>query len=317
MNTAPFLVSFSSVDEYLAALDDSHKLLHEADIRRLCELGLPPVVSASSLGVLFGFTAKFIHAMSDQSYKFYRTFKIKKGKKIRSIEAPKVSIKVIQKWFAHHLAAAINFEENVCGFVPGRSHITAAMQHSNANWVYSVDIKDFFQTTTLEKVILSLEDMGYTKPGAEIIAQLCCYKGNLAQGAPSSPVLSNLAMKSIDNEIRNISSEYNTRFTRYADDIVLSGTDEIPIDLPERVKLVFDNTCWSLAPEKEYQAKSPNRLKVHGLLVHMDKPRLTKGYRNKIRSYKHLLENDKVKAEDIARLTGHIKYAESIDNAGE
>ena len=84
----------------------------------------------------------------------------------------------------------------------------------------------------------------------------------------------------------------------------------------ERFSTRFGHTDWKLAANKEHlaDAKKGQRLKVHGLLVHGEKPRLTKGYRKKIRAYKHLLATDRVKPEHRRRIIGHIKFAESVDN---
>lgn len=318
MLAPPLLVSFSSVDDYLTALPQELANQYEAEIRSLVNRGLPPVVSSRCLAVLFGFSVKFVNAMSSQNYnyKYYREFTIRKGTKRRRIQAPKVSLKVIQKWFGHHLSQALPVEDYIFGFVPGRSAVDAAQQHCNSRWVYSVDIKDFFPSTAGEVVKCSLLDLGYSQKACNLIVPLCCYKGFLAQGAPSSPVLSNLVMKSIDQRLFDISQEHEVTFTRYADDIVFSGSNEFPKIIKKSVQEMFEDTCWDLAPNKDYFADSAigQRLKVHGLLVHGDKARLTKGYRNKIRAYKHLLDTQKVKEEDIKRLTGHVKYSDSVDS---
>ena len=94
------------------------------------------------------------------------------------------------------------------------------------------------------------------------------------------------------------------------------GKGEFPEGIKTSVRTVIESQGWKIAEQKERFAKRPNRLKVHGLLVHGEKPRLTKGYRNKIRAFKHLLANERVTSEDIARLKGHISYARSIDNIG-
>lgn len=72
---------------------------------------------------------------------------------------------------------------------------------------------------------------------------------------------------------------------------------------------------WVIADEKEHLAELPNRLKVHGLLVHGPKPRMTKGYRNRIRAYRHLIENGKIKSEDIDKVKGHLAYAAQVEQA--
>ena len=96
----------------------------------------------------------------------------------------------------------------------------------------------------------------------------------------------------------------------------VSGRKEIPKELSVKVTNIFSHTDWKLAANKEHlaDAKKGQRLKVHGLLVHGEKPRLTKGYRNKIRAYKHLLATDRVKSEHRRRIIGHIKFAKSVDN---
>ena len=159
-----------------------------------------------------------------------------------------------------------------------------------------------------------LESIGYTNEAAKVIISLCCYKGALAQGSPASPVLSNIAFKEVDKLLIDLSKKHNVKVTRYADDITFSGKGVPPENLAQEVKALIVKSGWKIADTKEYLVELPFRLKVHGLLVHNEKPRLTKGYRNKIRAYKHLLEKGLVKEEDEDMIKGHIYYAKSIDN---
>lgn len=313
MIAPPLLVSYSSLNEYLEALGPELNDQYKTEITQLFKERLPIVVSFRCLSVLFGFSTNFVYKLAQQNWKFYRTFIIRKGKKKRTIHAPKVALKVIQKWFGYHLSEALSFDKYVHGFVPGRSAIDAANIHTNAHWVYSVDIEDFFPTTTKEVIMKSLKSVGYSLEAADLIASICCYKDTLAQGAPSSPVLSNLVFKELDKKLNKIADSNQIRFTRYADDIVFSGINKFPTEIKDQIYGLFKETCWTLSPEKEYFAEEPKRLKVHGLLVHREKARLTKGYRNRIRAYKYLLNAGRIKNEDLGRVIGHIKYAESVD----
>jgi len=316
MIAAPLLVSYNSLEDYLSCLSSEMRKEHEQEIRWLVDQKLPPVVSSRCLSVLFGYSAKFVNALALNNYNYYREFTIRKGNKRRKIQAPRVAIKVIQKWFGHHLSEVLPVEDYVYGFIPGRSAVDAAAQHCGASWVYSVDIENFFPSTTDDVVIRALIEVGYSEKGARLIARLCCFGDRLGQGAPSSPVLSNLVMKPIDIQLKYIADNLGVNFTRYADDIVFSGKGGFPVELRDRVLNVFEGTCWDLAENKEYFANSElgQRLKVHGLLVNGEKPRLTKGYRNRVRAYKHLLENNRVKPGDKRRLIGHIKFAESVES---
>ena len=313
MIAPPLLVSYSSLDSYLGAMSLELRTIHESQIRKLTDQKLPPVASSRCLALLFGYSPKFVNMMSQNNWKYYRTFVIKQGRKKRTIQAPRVSLKVIQKWFGHHLSEAVSFDPAVFGFISGKSAPMAAMQHVNAKWVYSVDIRDFFSSTPEDQIISALTSQGYSDSAAKLLAGLMCYKNFLAQGSPASPVLSNLVFQQMDVELKAVAEKCDVRFTRYADDIVFSGIGSFPESIKDEVKGLFHDSCWQLSKEKEYFSELPKRLKVHGLLVHQELPRLAKGYRNKIRAYRHLVENNKVEKDDMKRILGHINYANSID----
>ena len=313
MLAPPLLVSYSNLDDYLDSLSPELRKQHETGIRELVERNLPPVVSSQCLAILFGYSTKFITSMANRNWKYYRLFSIQKGKKTRHIQAPKVALKVIQKWFGNHLAQSTTFQDHVYGFIPNKSAPKAAAQHANAKWVYSVDISDFFRSTPATVVKEALTNLGYSDSAAKLLSQLLCFKKNLAQGSPASPVISNIVFRDIDDQLKALADQYQLRLTRYADDIVFSGTQEFPEIIKSEVEKMINGTCWKLSAEKEYYSHLPKRLKVHGLLVHGESPRLTKGYRNKIRAYKHLMNSQKVKEKDLSRIQGHINYSNSVD----
>ena len=315
MIAPPLLVSYSSIDDYLSCLAPDIHGQYTEEIRRLVDQGLPPVVSHGCLALLFGYSPKFVNAMGINRQKYYRTFKIPKGKKKRNIQAPRVALKVIQKWIGYHLAAYFPHKDYIFGFIGGKSSIDAAAVHCGSSWVYSVDIEDFFPSTDEGFVAECLQYIGYSEKGAEIVASLCCFEGGLAQGSPSSPILSNLVMSNVDQALKAIAEEHGVRFSRYADDIVFSGNEAFPEAIKQQVTNAFANTCWTLSDDKEYLALADRgqRLKVHGLLVDGERPRLTKGYRNKIRAYKHMLAQGKIKADDLKVIIGHVNYSNYID----
>ena len=313
MNPPPFLVSFATPEQYLKALPEDLRSTYADVINNLCSKGYPPVVSVRCLATLFGFSPKFCGALYRCTESYYRNFIIKKGKKQRVINAPKVALKVIQKWLGFYLGEVLSFDSYVFGFVKGRSTVDAAAVHCGARWIYSVDISDFFPSIKFDLVVEAFLSLGYPQHGAELAAKLCCFNGGLAQGSPASPILSNLAFGSADIALIQIASRHGIRYTRYADDIVFSGVAEFPQEVKSEIRIAIETRGWKIADLKVRYAEVPNRLKVHGLLVHSDKPRLTKGYRNKIRAYKYLINANKINAIDLPRLSGHISYAKSVE----
>ncbi|MFR9680748.1 reverse transcriptase family protein [Acinetobacter sp. SEK570] len=257
MNAPPLLVSFTSVEKYIEALPEAQKNKYSCEIQQLVSKNIPPVVSKLCLALLFGYSLDFIYILSAKPNKFYRSFTLKKGNKTRQIFAPKVALKVIQKWFATHLSNVVEFQPHVIGFVKGKSFADAAKLHIGARWVLSVDIVDFFLCIPKEDVIQSLISTEYYSfKGAELISDLCCLNGVLAQGSPASPLLSNLVMRPLDEKLVQLSKEYNVVVSRYADDIVFSGKGEYDSGLLNDLEVIFADSYLNLNTQKTYYADS-------------------------------------------------------------
>lgn len=313
---SPFFI-FSSSQDFLLALKGEVSSDDQEELSRLIDLGLPPVASVSSLATLFGLNPGIVVSMLMRPAKHYRRFEIPKGRGVRVIHAPRIGLKLIQKWLSIGLLRKYEPLDHVFGFVPGRSHILAAARHTNAQWIFSVDIENFFPSTPAALIAESMHNLGFGQRGAELIKKLVCLNGGLAQGSPASPVLSNIAFDHADNSLVNIASKYKVRLTRYADDIVFSGIGAYPDGLREEVESLFDTLPWTLAAEKCEFLTLPKRLKVHGLLVHGERVRLTKGYRNKLRAYSHLLRDQRIEESDMSKVLGHIRYGDYVHNFQE
>jgi RNA-directed DNA polymerase len=287
------------------------------EIKRLFDLGLPPVTSPEALSVMLGYSPGFVWSLLNRTHRYYRHFLIPKGSGQRHIAAPRVALKAIQKWLSVHFQRTWQPSDNVFGFVPGRSHIDAASRHLSASWVYSVDIENFFPSVSIDRVQIALSGLGYrTEKSIATLSSVCCLRGHLVQGAPTSPLLSNMVLHDIDQKLASIAEGHNVVFTRYADDIVFSGRGEVPNDVLVAIKATIVGDGWVLADRKEELSSLPKRLKVHGLLVHGEKLRLTKGYRNRIRAYRHLSGRGKIAEDDQAKIAGHINYAVQVEKTG-
>lgn len=303
--------SFGSVDDFLLAYDADE--FEQTLIHYLDDHGLPPVTSAESLATLLGVNAGIIWSFVNRKSRHYRSFTIPKGKGERKIDAPRVGLKIVQTWLSYHLAEAYRPPETVFGFVPGRSHILAAIRHAGADWAFSVDIANFFQSTPQLLVEEAYRFLGYEPLSAQLLANLSCLNGALPQGAPTSPPLSNICFRSIDQALEELARQFGLCVTRYADDIVFSGNREMPSGLREAVQSLFAGTPWELNETKTRVEPLKGRIKVHGLLVHNGQVRLTKGYRNKIRAYQHILRTREEPA-NVHTLIGHVEYARHVSS---
>lgn len=313
MIAPPYLVSYETVNDFLNALSDHDREKYGVEIEELVHKRLPPVASTQCLATLFGFSTKFLHSMRSNPETFYREFEIRKGKKVRKISSPRVALKVIQKWFSYHAQKSVAFDDNVFGFIPEKSFIDAATTHCGCNWVYTIDIKNFFPSIKPEAVTTSLIGLGYSAEAARFLSEICCLDGGLPQGSPASPFLSNLVFSGVDGELKKIAEETNTTYSRYADDINFSGKGGWDPKIQEMVRELLAENGFERAEGKENLRVHPQRLKVHGLIVSGKYPRLTKGYRNRIRAYKHLIENGRVEDDSMDAIRGHLSFAKSVN----
>ena len=139
------------------------------------------------------------------------------------ISAPDERLKFLQRKLADKIAQLYRPRNPVHGFVADRSIKTNALAHMRRRFVVNVDLKDFFPTISQNRVEGMLLSLGIDARVAEILARICCNNRHLPQGAPSSPVLSNMICFRLDKELMSIAKDARCIYTRYADDITLSS----------------------------------------------------------------------------------------------
>jgi RNA-directed DNA polymerase len=157
--------------------------------------------------------------------KRYVTFSIpKKSGDPRTISAPRTALKILQRKLSQVLYSVYEPKVVVQGFVPARSILTNAQQHTGQRFVLNIDLKDFFPSIHFGRVQGIFMSPPYSLPreAAVVLAKICCYSGKLPQGAPTSPIVSNMICARMDSELRKLAQEFKCRYTRYADDITFS-----------------------------------------------------------------------------------------------
>lgn len=165
---------------------------------------------------------------------YYTSFEIpKKSEGTRTIDAPTGFLKNIQKRLAYalwdhqrNLRIERNTQANIShAFEKKKSIMTNAQIHKNKYIILNVDLEHFFESFHFGRVSGFFEknrDFDLPHDVAIIIAQLTCYKGHLPQGAPTSPIITNLICQILDMRILRIAKKYKLDYTRYADDMTFS-----------------------------------------------------------------------------------------------
>lgn len=153
---------------------------------------------------------------------YYEFLVPKRTSGFRTIAAPRADLKAVQRRLAVVLGEVYVPRDSAHGFVRERSIATNARVHVRKRHVLNVDLKDFFGSIHIGRVIGLFRRLGVPDRGASILARLCTHKGVLPQGAPTSPVLSNMICFKLDRQLQRLAKDFGAYYTRYADDITFS-----------------------------------------------------------------------------------------------
>jgi RNA-directed DNA polymerase len=157
----------------------------------------------------------------------YKQFTIpKKRGGTRTISAPASNLKIIQRNLARELSKLRDFKPSVNGFVSGRNIKRNATSHVAQRYLLNIDLEDFFGSINFGRVygLLSKPPYSINKQVAAAIAKACTLNNVLPQGAPSSPVITNLICAKMDSELVRLANALGCRYSRYADDLTFSTT---------------------------------------------------------------------------------------------
>ena len=214
---------------------------------------------------------------------YYHSFVIpKKSGEPRKINAPTGILKVIQKKLSNRLYAYRDYicEENgiklniTHAFERKKGIITNASIHKNKRYIINIDLKDFFDSFHFGRVkgyFLKNEHFKLPLEVATVLAQLTCYNGKLPQGAPTSPIITNLICNVMDYKLLALSKKYHLDYTRYADDLTFSTNDKNIIKEYDKFynslnEIVLRNG-FEINPNKTRLTFRDSRQSVTGLIV--------------------------------------------------
>lgn len=233
----------------------------------------------------------------------YTTFTIsKKNGSERTISAPNKSLKYVQRKLARLLLK--RYEEFLTekntknrishAFFKGKSIKTNALPHRNKRYVLNVDLQDFFDSIHFGRVHGFFKNNDFFKlpDVATVIAQLTCYEGVLPQGAPTSPIISNLICQILDYKIIELCQEYHLTYTRYADDLTFSTNEKNFAnnyqDFLDKLDELVNRSGFKINAEKTHFQEYNGRQIVTGLSVNK-KLNVKKDFYKHTRSMAHSL----------------------------
>lgn len=271
-------------------------------------------LSITDLGLAIGVSPRLLTSFIHKPTNHYREFKIgKRGGGERRISAPRLFLKTIQYWLLDYILWRLPQHPCSHAYRVGRSIVTNAQMHVGKKYVANVDIKDFFPSIQSEAIARILQTHGCGPKLASAVARLTSLGNGLPQGAPTSPVLSNVYLIDVDASISRYCEMRKMVYTRYADDIAISGDQkESILAAIDELREHLAEKCLVLNEKKTRIASRGGQQKVTGVVVN-EKAQPPRAYRRRVRAMVHQARlNPSLGLQHVAELCGHVNYLNSF-----
>ena len=217
----------------------------------------------------------------------------------RKISAPVKPLKAIQSAINILLQSIFVPDEHATGFVLGRSVKDNALIHVGQTCIFNTDLENFFPSISKLMVRRALHrelgDKLLSNEVINIICRICTVPDNsgievLPQGAPTSPILSNIVLKSLDKEMAKLAERMGCKYSRYADDITFSHSKSIRRISPFWKSKIYEIIAKYGLKVNEKKTKTfvkGTRQEVTGVVV-SDKTNVSRSYIKQLRVLLHL-----------------------------
>lgn len=289
-----------------------------AYVEEMAARGVPPIFEGRHLQLLLGVSGVEFARLTKRPEWYYRSFKVpKRSGGERTIVTPQPLMLHCQRWIDSFILRKITPHAAAHGYVAGRSNITNAEQHLGQSQLVCVDISNFFGTIKERRLVKLFLELGYPRQVCYLLSRICTYKGALPQGGASSPQLSNIIMSHIDEKITQAAAERGLRYTRYVDDITLSG-ERVGYAEVELVRDVLASEGFLLNRRKTRFQRGQRKI-VTGVSIGCGKLKLPRSMR---RAYKNQVfialkrASELVDSDDpivLDRQIGRLAYWRSVE----
>lgn len=246
-----------------------------------------PADLAAWLDIPLGQLAWLIHRFHEgdrppnerESHYRYHWIKKRQGG-YRLIEAPKPILQKAQTQILEQILNQVTPHPACQGFTEGRSIVTNAKPHVGQHVVLKFDLENFYPSVAFSRVVAIFRGFGYNREIATWLGRLVTscvpttmsfakdsagafvpyVRRHLPQGAPTSPMLANLAAFSLDIRLFGLARSFGANYTRYADDLTFSG----PASFDRALKIVIPLATQVIRDERFRVHKSKRKVLRRG-----------------------------------------------------
>lgn len=290
----------------------------------------------------------------------------------RTLHAPKPELKAAQNALLKKLnRSGLGSSKHAFAYTRARGLKDMAERHVGATFALKMDLKDFFPATNWVQLGPAFNYRSWSRMhiegGANYLRRICQLPGpggtflGLPQGAPTSPFLSNLACRTLDQQIAKMLQRFSTsptkirrrqrrtswggsyfarvtevnhgfgepliQFTRYADDLTFSSTNERVLKIARNIAFLVNKHNYTVNTSKTVRLRKGARIEVCGVTVN-ERPNAPRAYRDAIRNQIHRAVRDVIAGRcdpgfqldrgelvpiDVAALYGRLNFVQYLN----
>lgn len=315
-------------------------IVYETSAHMSTTLSTPPAPQKQSLETLFNAMyhgkwsfADFAHVPVESNS---RRQSFTRSGKTRELLVPNEKLKVCHEFLRLFLLDFLPLNEQVVfSYRKGLSAYDAVAKHTNSKSFFVCDIADFFPSIRRARIKLTLSTAQERCPIEDLndwlerIADLVCVDDCLPIGFSTSPSISNAVLMPFDNAFKAYCDSRALMFTRYSDDIIVSGKNHAALDGIEASIAAFLSETMhgelTLHPGKSKFLHGGVKVKLLGMvLLPNGTISVDAGVKGEIEVLIHFYLRDRIKFADRvdgdphkaeARLSGLLNYVNTVDQA--
>lgn len=229
----------------------------------------------------------------------------------RVLRVPDGPLRLLQDKIKRHVLDGAALLDCVHGGVRGRSVLTNAKPHVGRKVVFTLDLKDFFPSVSPITVRIIFKFLGFNAEALDALVQVTTWDDQLPQGAPTSVGLANWAMYRIDVRLSRLVYQHGFVYTRYIDDLALSGGWRL-LDFRRLVHRIVEQEGFRINPAKVKTMLAGTRQVVTGIVVNR-RLNLPREERDSIRQKVIQLTSCRPGETEIQKLRGHLSWFSSVN----
>lgn len=246
-----------------------------------------------------GIKENFLYPNFSEKYKEINIPKKRGG--VRKISPPNFNLKKVQKKILKTILC--NYKQLPCvhGLSKDKGVLQNAQTHTQNSeaFLLVVDIENFFLNISRIMVKKGFTKIGFNKETSAVLTKLCTVENFLPQGAPTSPYIASMVCNNLDKDLFRFCKNRKLIYTRYFDDISISGKNIEDGHINE-IQKVIKKHGFNCRKEKTHLFRPEDRKVINGVIISKIELSVTPEYKEELKEkYKIMRENNSIENQKV------------------